>query len=178
MSEDRKYLNDLANGSREAFEALYMKYAPLVERFAQALVKDASVAEDICQNVFLNLWNRRRNLPGKDNISAYLFASTRNAVADWFRRYAKAPSISLEDAGIAGLLGSEVSGDMARLEMMEAVNRCIAKMPLKRREVFLLSRAKGLKNAEIASLMGLSEKAVEYHISRALADLRKYLGGL
>ena len=99
-------------------------------------------------------------------------------MADWFRRYAKAPSISLEDAGIAGLLGSEVSGDMARSEMMEAVNRCIGKMPLKRREVFLLSRAKGLKNAEIASLMGLSEKAVEYHISRALADLRKNLGGL
>ena len=175
MSEDRKYLNGLANGSREAFEALYMKYAPLVERFAQALVKDASVAEDICQNVFLNLWNRRWNLPGKDNISAYLFASTRNAVADWFRRYAKAPSLGLEDAG---LLGFDPSGDMARSEMMEAVNRCIAKMPLKRREVFLLSRAKGLKNAEIASLMGLSEKAVEYHISRALADLRKNLGGL
>lgn len=175
MSEDRKYLNGLANGSREAFEALYMKYAPLVERFAQALVKDASVAEDICQNVFLNLWNRRRNLAGKDNISAYLFASTRNAVADWFRRYAKAPSISLEDAG---LLGFDPSGDIAGAEMLAAVNRCIAKMPLKRREVFLLSRAKGLKNAEIASLMGLSEKAVEYHISRALADLRKYLGGL
>ena len=163
---------------KQEFEVLYCRYAPVVERFAMALVKDASVAEDICQNVFLNLWNRQRNLPGKDNISAYLFASTRNAVADWFRRYAKAPSISLEDAGIAGLLGSEVSGDMARSEMMEAVNRCIAKMPLKRREVFLLSRAKGLKNAEIASLMGLSEKAVEYHISRALADLRKYLGGL
>ena len=52
---------------KQEFEDLYCRYAPVVERFAVALVKDASVAEDIYQNVSLNLWNRRRNLPGKDN---------------------------------------------------------------------------------------------------------------
>ena len=158
------------------FEALYLRHAPLVERFVGSLVRDTDAVDDIVQDVFLNLWNRRRNLSEKTNLSAYLFAASRNAVADWFRRYAKAPSLSLEDSGIAALLGSDGSGDIARAEMLEAVNRCVERMPLKRREVFLLSRAKGLKNAEIASLMGLSEKAVEYHISRALADLRKILG--
>lgn len=176
VTDDGKYLRELAEGSRDAFEALYLRYAPLVERFAGALVKDDSAADDIAQNVFLNLWNRRSNLSRVPDFKAYLFTSTRNAVADWFRRYAKAPSLSLEDSGIADLLGSDGSGDIARAEMLEAVNRCVERMPLKRREVFLLSRAKGLKNAEIASLMGLSEKAVEYHISRALADLRKILG--
>lgn len=176
VTNDGKYLRELAEGSRDAFETLYLRYAPLVERFAGALVKDDSAADDIAQNVFLNLWNRRSNLSRVPDFKAYLFTSTRNAVADWFRRYAKAPSLSLEDSGIAALLGSDGSGDIARAEMLEAVNRCVERMPLKRREVFLLSRAKGLKNAEIASLMGLSEKAVEYHISRALADLRKILG--
>ena len=176
VTDDGKYLRELSEGSRDAFEALYLRYAPLVERFAGALVKDDSAADDIAQNVFLNLWNRRSNLSRVPDFKAYLFTSTRNAVADWFRRYAKAPSLSLEDSGISTLLGSDGSGDIVRAEMLEAVNRCVERMPLKRREVFLLSRAKGLKNAEIASLMGLSEKAVEYHISRALADLRKILG--
>ena len=159
---------------KQEFEVLYCRYAPVVERFAMALVKDASVAEDICQNVFLNLWNRRRNLPGKDNISAYLFASTRNAVADWFRRYAKIRTLELGDVDAV----VEFAGGLDPERLLAEVNACLAGMPPKRREVFLMSRLYGLSNAEIASVMGLGEKAVEYHMTRALKDLRKKLSGI
>ena len=159
---------------KQEFEVLYCRYAPVVERFAMALVKDASVAEDICQNVFLNLWNRRRNLPGKDNISAYLFAATRNAVADWFRRYAKIRTLELGDVDAV----VEFAGGLDTERLLAEVNACLAGMPTKRREVFLMSRLYGLSNAEIASVMGLGEKAVEYHMTRALKDLRKKLSGI
>ena len=177
-ADDSTYLKDLANGSREAFEALYLRHAPLVERFVGSLVRDKDAVDDIVQDVFLNLWNRRRNLSEKTNFSAYLFAASRNAVDDWFRRYAKIKTLSLEDVGadVFARADRQVGSDSVRI--LEEVNAALARMPQKRREVFLLSRTAALSNAQIASLMGFSEKSVEYHIGRALQELKKVLPDL
>jgi len=173
MSEDRKYLNGLANGSREAFEALYLRYAPLVERFVSALVKDSVATDDITQNIFMNLWNRRQNLDKEISFRSYIFTSSRNAVYDWFRRRDKLEKVPIDSVDLSGVPTADVNKVMDDVELLTLVNLAISNMPPTRKEIFTLSRVKGMKNAEIAELLGVSVKTVEYNIRRALEELRK-----
>ena len=173
-SDDQKYVKELSKGSKEAFEVLYMRYASLVERFVEALVKDADAVDDITQNVFINIWNRRENL-AKDGIvfRSYIYTSARNAVYDWFRRGDKFPKVPVEQIDMSGLPASDLQRKIENEEMLTLVNLAISKMPDRRKEIFSLSRVRGMKNAEIAELLGISEKTVEYHISKALEELRR-----
>lgn len=174
MVDDRKYVRELSKGSREAFEILYMRYASLVERFVVSLVKDESAADDIVQNVFMNLWNRRENLDKEGLIfRSYLYSSARNAVYDWFRRTEKFPKVPVDQVDMSGLPIADLQKKIENDEMLMLVNLAISGMPGRRKEIFNLSRVKGMKNAEIAELLGISEKTVEYHISKALEELRK-----
>lgn len=174
MTEDRKYVQDLSKGSRKAFESLYMRYSYLVERFVGALVKDPVATDDITQNIFMNLWTRREKLPKEcRSFRSWLFTVSRNAVYDWFRRQDKLQKISIDSVDVSGMPARDMNKVMDDAELLNLVNVAISNMPEKRKQIFVLSREKGMKNAEIAELLGVSEKTVEYHIGKALEELRK-----
>lgn len=171
LYDDRKYVKELAKGSREAFESLYLRYSFLVERFVFSLVKDREATDDITQNIFMNIWDRRKNLDKDLVFRSYLYTSARNAVYDWFRRSDKFEKVGLEDA--SGVVGPDLSKVLEDEELLTLVNLAVCKMPEKRKQIFLLSRVKGLKNKEIAEQLGVSLKTVEYHMAKALEELRK-----
>ncbi len=174
MTDDRKYVQDLSKGSRKAFEALYMRYSFLVEHFVGALVKDSVATDDITQNIFMNLWVRREKLPEEcHSFRSWLFTASRNAVYDWFRRQDKLQKVSMDSVDLSGILARDVNKVMDDAELLDLVNVAVSNMPEKRKQIFTLSRARGMKNAEIAELLGVSEKTVEYHIGKALEELRK-----
>ena len=175
MTDDRKYVKDLSKGSKEAFEALYLRYAFLVERFVSALVKDPVATDDITQNIFMNLWARREKLPEEcRSFRSWLFTASRNAVYDWFRRQDKLRKVvSMDTVDLSGIPAGDMNKVMDDAELLELVNVAVSNMPEKRKRIFELSRSKGMKNVEIAELLGVSEKTVEYHIGKALEELRK-----
>ena len=175
MSDDSRYVRELAKGSREAFKTLYLQYASLVENFVFSLVKNRQTADDITQNIFLNLWLHREKINIKTSFRSYLFTSSRNAVVDWLRRDVRNRAVGLEEITEDGLASGDHAAGHDYHRIPDIVNKTLARMPRKRRDVFVMSRSMHLKNAEIAAVLGISEKAVEYHITRALADLRKNL---
>ena len=173
MTDDRKYVKDLSKGSKEAFEALYLRYAFLVERFVSALVKDPVATDDITQNIFMNLWARREKLPEEcRSFRSWLFTASRNAVYDWFRRQDKLRKVvSMDTVDLSGIPAGDMNKVMDDAELLDLLNVAVSNMPEKRKRIFELSRSKGMKNAEIAELLGVSEKTVEYHIGKALEEL-------
>lgn len=173
LHDDRKYVKELSKGSRDAFEVLYMRYSFLVERFVYSLVKDKTVTDDITQEVFMNIWTRRANLGKNVVFRSYLYTSARNAVYDWFRRKDKLETVSVMDADLSGVASSDLGKVLDDKEMLTLVNLAVSKMPERRKEIFTLSRMRGMKNREIAELLGVSEKTVEYNLSKALEELRK-----
>lgn len=148
LFEEKKLVSALKNGSYEAFDALYMAYSPLVERFAYALLKNRSEVEDLSQNVFLKLWEIRSRLDSVNSFRSYLFTMVRNAIMD---------VLSSIDARKMGLI----------------INMAVSLMPEQRRKVFMMSRKEGASHKEIAASLGISVKTVEYHISKALSTLRE-----
>lgn len=98
---------------------------------------------------------------------------SRNAVYDWFRGSDSSENVPLDAIDLNGVPSSDISKVVDEKDLLTLINIAISNMPSKRKEIFTMSRVKGMKNAEIAELLNVSVKTVEYHIQRALADLRK-----
>ena len=173
--DEMKYLEALGRGEPEAFAALYEHYAGKCLRFAIVLTKDEDAAKDITHDVFVKVWRYRNSIAKVDSFSFYLFRMMKNAVLDRCERDILCRSYITEKAhsrkDLHAYIDEDLNADTLRRIIMEALNG----MPAQRRKVFMMSRFKGVSNAEIATKMSLNIRTVEKHISNALVDVRKAL---
>jgi RNA polymerase sigma-70 factor (ECF subfamily) len=139
------------------------------------------VAEELVQDLFLNIWMRRDEWSVTDSMTSYLFRAVRNRMLNYLRhrrieqRYASdsEQAASESSAGMSHLHRADET--LAREERRLAVQRAIASLPERTREVFLLNREQGMRYADIALMLGISVKTVEYHMGRAFVQLRRRL---
>jgi RNA polymerase sigma-70 factor (ECF subfamily) len=170
MSDD-DLLDRLRRGDEGAFEHLFRTwYAPLV-RLGEGMLRDRAVAEEIAQDVMLELWRRREHLSSEGTPQAYLFRSMRNRSLNHLR-HLKVEKRGEPHASRAAALEPPADRVLVEQEMSEAVRVAIDQLPDRCREVFELSRLHGLKYAEIANVLGVSVKTVEAQMGRALKALR------
>jgi RNA polymerase sigma-19 factor, ECF subfamily len=171
---DQELLERLRQGDRNAFDAIFRTWYESLVRLAERMLRDRAVAEEIVQDVMLELWRRRDRLAAEGSPQAYLFQSTRNRALNHLRHQRverlSAPHISADRT--PRLLAD--SG-MVEEEIGVALRRAIEELPPRCRQVFELSRMRGLRYAEIAETMGVSVKAVEAQMGRALKTLRERL---
>jgi RNA polymerase sigma-70 factor, ECF subfamily len=171
---DRELLARLRDGDESAFDAIFRAwYAPLV-RMAEGMLRERAVAEEVVQDVMLELWRRRETLAPDGSPQAYLFQATRNRALNHLRH------VRVEERGetnAAAELTMPAAADrgVAEEEIEHAVKAAIGALPPRCREVFELSRTHGLKYAEIAQTLGVSVKAVEAQMGKALRTLRERL---
>ena len=175
--DDRELLATLAGdepGAREAFDAIFRTwYAPLV-RAAEGVVRQRAVAEELVQDVMLELWRRRTQLASDGTAQAYLFRSTRNRALNHLRHQQVAQRGAVHAATPAARDAS-APAELVAGEIDEAVKRALDDLTPRCREVFELSRTHGLKYAEIAETLGVTVKAVEAQMGKALRTMRERL---
>lgn len=180
-TDDRLLFEKIRSGDTEAFEYAFRKYAPRLEAFARKYTNDAAEAEDMVQNVFLKLWERREWL---ENISlpSFLFLLTKNSALNYLkhRQVADAVEQRIPDAALIEQLYTidfvpDPSSLLQQKELSASIDRIMDELPPKCKEAFVMSRLNGLRNREIASQMNITEKVVEKHIARALKRFREGL---
>ena len=160
------------------FEKIYKKYFNVLQTNARRIVLKSEVAEDIVQEVFLECWDRRKSIDLSDSLKPYLYTLTRRKSIDWLRKFEnKNVLFSDFEFQVDQLFFETLSSDnqIDAPEIERVINRSIGLLPLKCREVFLLSRKAGLKNREISEKLNLSIKTVEKHITNALKEIRQNL---
>jgi RNA polymerase sigma-70 factor (ECF subfamily) len=171
---DRELLERLRKGDTTAFDAIFRTwYGPLVGT-AERMLRDRAVAEELVQDVLLELWRRRESLAAEGSPQAYLFQATRNRVLNHLRH------LKIEQRSEPELQGDSASAPRADAEVTQeelsvAVQDAVRSLPDRCREVFELSRVHGLKYAEIATQLGISVKTVEAQMGKALRTLRERL---
>ncbi len=172
--EKNDLIEGLRRGDEAAFDTIFRTWYPSLVRAAESMVRSRAVAEEIVQDVMLELWKRRESIDRDSSPQAYLFQSTRNRSLNHLRherveKHAE-PMIGREEAQ-----DSTAHSLMVEDEIHVAMKRAVEKLPTRCREVFDLSRTHNLKYAEIAEVLGISVKTVEAQMGKALRILREEL---
>lgn len=175
LNSDEYFLKELILGKNSGLESLFNKYYTFLVRFSLQIVKKEDAAEDIVQEVFIKLWDKRSSLEGVKNIKPYLFQATKNSSLNWVKSK-KNNNQSIEVVEFSHSSGNNIEEYLAFEETQNKINKALLILPQKCREVFLLSRNEGKSYKEIADELTISVKTVENHMGKALKILRTELG--
>jgi RNA polymerase sigma-70 factor (ECF subfamily) len=172
--DDRQLLEGLRQSDQAAFDAIFRAHYPHLVAFVERMLRQRAVAEDIAQDVMLELWRRRETLVVQDSLRAYLFQAARN------RAYNHTRHLKIEEKSEPELVGEGSVGHRGDAYLVEeeievALRFAVGELPPRCREVFELSRVHGMRYAEIATALGISIKTVESQMGKALALLRDRL---
>jgi len=166
------YLRRLKQDDERAFDALFRHYSALVYRFAYSYLKSRPAAEEIVQECFIKIWEKRAQLRDDLPLKGYLFTTAHHAVLNELRRDQHHLRLHGQVAAAAG--PASVANEAEYQEMEALYQAALDRLPPKQREVFVLSRQLGLSYPEIAERQGVSVKTVEAHIMQALKTMRSY----
>jgi RNA polymerase sigma-70 factor (ECF subfamily) len=136
---------------------------------------DADSAQDICQKVFIGLWEKRADMDMNKSIKSYLFTAVKNRCLNHIRDHKKYRSQLLDvDCGDLEFV-SEDTDRFAEKELQDKIERVLDSLPPKCRQVFELSRYQDMKYREIAVELDISQKTVEAHMTKAMKIFRQAL---
>ena len=158
----------------KAFNRIFLTYQPKLFIFINGFIKDTEASKDLCEDVFLKIWQHRKRIENVENLNSFLFKMTQNAIFN----YLKHNKISHEYLSqmLMGSVESENAEEMILYHLLqEDIDKVVDQLSEQRRNVFRLSREEGYSNAEISTQLNISKRTVENHITASLHTLRKVL---
>ena len=173
QSEDEHFfeVNDEA-----AFERFFKTHYQSLLHYAYLRLRDETAAEDVVQQVFLNIWHKRTSLKIHTSLKAFLYKAVHNECLNYLKHERYKLSHEKHSLAIEGYDYIEKRSDPVVLtELQLQIEKTINGLPEQCRHIFYLNRIQELKYREIADELGLSIKTVEAQISKALKVLRKKL---
>lgn len=168
---DEKILDALRDGNHEAFETVFISYYNKTKYFIYGYIKSETDAEELTEDLFVNLWINRTSIDTGKSFSSYLHTIARNAAINFLQhKYVR-------DAYISNYTSDEHSStseeDLIAKELGILIDDVVANMPGQRRQIYILSRKEGLSNTEIAEKLSTTKRNVESQLSLALKEIRK-----
>jgi RNA polymerase sigma-70 factor (ECF subfamily) len=152
------------------FESTFKTYYSPLCNYALKVLKAEDVAEDVVQNLFIQLWENNK-LEDVKNIEHFLLKSIKFKCIDYLRSKNTAKEINMETFSDE----AEVKPELEESEIEPLMHYFASKLPAKTRQVFLFSRNEGMTYKEIATEMDISIKTVENQMARALRQMRQIL---
>jgi len=172
--DEAKLIEEIREGNTNAFETLFrIWYEPLC-RYAFSLLKDEAQAEEIVQEVFIKVWEKRLELGIQTSIKAYLYRSVHNRGLNWIEHQKVKGNYS--DDWKRQFEEAQMPQESAEhSELLEQFSSALLKLPAECRLIFQLSRKAGFSYREIAETLNISIKTVENQMGKALKILRTEL---
>jgi RNA polymerase sigma-70 factor (ECF subfamily) len=159
------------------FHALYMRFRPGLSSFASAILKNTEDADEIVNDVFLSVWEKKQLLILDESLKNYLFTAVKNRCLNHIKK-ARLPFAEMPDEFVAVSPAHAADSILEGKETQNRITQLIEQLPTKCKQVFLLSRMFDLSYKEIAEIMDISTKTVENQIGIALKFLKEGMGRL
>lgn len=173
IATDAVLIQLLETGDENAFQEIYKRYWYKLYTVARRKVEAQEDAEEIVQDIFVDLWERRIRL-NINELDRYLFSAVKYKVLNYIKsrivRQTYRDTVSLKIDG-----DSNTEEELALQDLSQAITNGIENLPPKTQEIFRLNRLEGLSVREISDLLHIPERTVEYHVTQSLRSMRVYL---
>ena len=160
---DQSLLDALIKGEETAFEKIYKSYFALLQNYSASIVGDSEAALEIIQNIFVALWENRKNLDREKSLRNYLLRSTHNNYLQHQENLKRKKSEEEQENVIRAEEGPEPEQQLSAL---------LNELPERSRQVMIMSHIENRKSADIARKLGISVRTVETILYQAMKKLR------
>lgn len=176
---ERKIITGIKIGDKVVFRELFDSYYTKLFLYAKGYVENEKEAEDIVQDLFFHLWEKRKDVVIFSSVSAYFFRAVHNRCIQHLRHkkvikgYEEKHLFKIKEAEILYKSSTDFSFSSVQLKEIQLIlDKVYDNLPDKTREVFRLSRENSKSNKDIAEALDMSVKNVEYYITKALRKFR------
>ena len=175
---EQQLFERLRNSDEAAFRVIYNNYSSKLYYFVLEFIPLKDAAENIVQDIFVTLWNRRKELKDNTNLASYLFTGAKNNALYRLRDekygqklFSNAMDVSELNLNADALITVDTSA-FAFQEIEQIIQETLSSLPPQCRKAFELSRFREMKNREIAEELNISIKTVEGHITKGIKTFK------
>jgi len=161
--------------TKEGFEILFKQYYEPLCNFVFGMVKDYDASEDVIQELFVKLWEKRNDFSDDISVKAYLYRAARNMALNQIRHFGIKKDFNLFNQMKVSDAEQGIGNPAETSELQQMIAQAVNELPPERKKIFLMSREDGLKYKEIAGELNISIKTVENQMGKALSTLRTEL---
>lgn len=173
LAIDIDYIRKMKRGDVDAFRTIYNLYCSDLLKFAFHFLKNKEEAEEVVQDIFLKIWDKKVLIDEKHSFNGFVFIIAKRVILNKIRAKVKIRNVEIVSEHNTTKQNAQDLLVYKELQMLS--DRAISTLPEKRRQIFIMSRKQGLSNKEIATHLGISDKTVENQIGLALKSIREYL---
>ncbi|WP_316822398.1 RNA polymerase sigma factor [Pedobacter gandavensis] len=165
----------LKAGEEPAFGELYVHYSEMIYARLLRLLKDTDMADEVIQELFLKIWEKRELINPSNSFKSYLYTIAENLVYDHFRKVARDRKLQESFRLMTTEIYSHTEEDLLNKESKVILDKAIATLAPQRRAAFVLCKIEGKSYEEAAKIMGISISTVSNHLVKANVTIRTYL---
>jgi RNA polymerase sigma-70 factor (ECF subfamily) len=173
--DEKALLVQLQAGSADAFTLLYQQYAERLYYNILSLVKDELTAEELVQDIFSRIWQKRETIQIDTSFAAYLFTASRNRVYDLFRKLNRDHHLYATIRAAASYGYTYIEEALLNRENADILQKAIRSLPQQRRRAFELCKIEGCSYKEASEIMGISLSTLKDHMANAREAIRLYV---
>jgi len=174
LNSESALLVRLQSGDQAAFESLYHAYSKEIYRKFLKMVKDISLAEELTQDVFVKIWNKREVINIDQPFHYYLLTLANNIVNDFYRKAARDRRLQDEIIAASSELYNPTEEQIFYKESKDFLDKAIESLPAQQGLVFKLCKIEGKSYEEVSQLLGISTSTISNHIVKATKSVKKY----
>lgn len=175
LHNEKDLINLVAKGNGPAFSQLFERYQDKVYKTAFFYLKSEAAAEEVVQEVFIKIWQKKQSLQDVTYFTSWLLKLTKHHIIDHLRKIARESAI-LEKLGQQGQPSDNTTDFRARhYQYQLLLQQALSNLSPKQKDVYKLVKEQGLSYEEAGEQMGLSPLTVKTHVARALQSIREFL---
>lgn len=172
---DIDLLRRLRNGDTAAFERIYSTFAPVLYQRLLRLFKDTDTVEEILQDTFLKLWEKRKQIDPAQAFRTYLYRIADHLAIDLFRKVSRDKALQEELWASTVSFYLQTEETLIAKEQYQLVHQAIEHLSPKRRQILLMCKLEGRSYQEVAETMGISVSTVSNQLVKAIKEIKRHI---
>jgi RNA polymerase sigma-70 factor, ECF subfamily len=175
---DNQLIEDIRSGDTRSFERVFTLYAESLVRYAITIVKDLDDAEDIVQQLFVSIWEKKGIPDINTSLKSYLYRSVHNSALNKLKQLKVKEGYASHVNYVSDGLTAGANVVVEQKETAAIIEHAMNELPEQCRKIFRMSKLEQLKYQHIADELGISIKTVENQMGKALKHMRERLKDL